>query len=194
MPAQQQAPVAARTMPEFCALAGLGDDAKALLRPEHGPRAFVGVLTEQNQHPDAVRFIAHALPKREAIWWAWVCARRASGESPAPQIAAALAATEKWVTQPTDDNRRAAMRAAEAATFATPAGCTALAVFLSGGSLGPPDTPPVPPGELMTAKAVAGAVIASAVHSEPEKAPDKFRAFVAQGLDVVDKLKLWGPQ
>lgn len=181
-------------MPEFCELAGLGDEAKALLRPDHGPRAFVDLLTEQNQHPDAVRFIAHALPKREAIWWAWVCARRAAGESPKPEIAAALAATEKWVTQPTEDNRRAAMSAGEAATFGTPAGCTALAVFLSGGSLGPADTPPVPPGELMTAKAVAGAIIAAAVITQPERAPEQFRAFIAQGLDVVDKLKLWTPR
>jgi len=179
-------------MPEFIALAGLGDDAKALLQPTHGPREYLGALVARSLHPDAVRFLAHALPKREGIWWAWVCARRAAGEAPAPPVKAALDATERWITQPTDDNRRATMRAAEAAGLDSPAGCTALAAFLSGGSLGPAETPPVPPGELLTAKAITGAVVSAAVSGDATQAPERFQAFIAQGLDVVTRLQLWG--
>ncbi|HKV51456.1 MAG TPA: hypothetical protein VJO52_09665 [Gemmatimonadaceae bacterium] len=184
-------PVAARTMSEFVDLAGLGDDAKQALQPTHGPREYMNALVRQALHVDAVRFLAHALPKREGIWWAWVCARRAAGDTPSPSAQAALDATERWIGQPTDENRRAAMQAAEAAGVATPAGCTALAAFLSGGSLGPAHTPPVPPGEFLTAKAITGAVVASAVSREPEKAPERFQAFIAQGLDVVNRLQLW---
>ena len=58
-----------------------------------------------------------------------------------------------------------------------------------------PRTPPcplrVPPGEFLAAKAVAGAVIFAAVAKEPEKAPEKFRSFVAQGVEVTTRLKLW---
>jgi len=187
-----QPPVAARTMAEFIDLAGLGDDAKAVLVPAHGPRQYVQALLDQALHADAVRFLAHALPKREGIWWAWVCARRVSGEPPAPAAKTALDATERWITQPTDENRRAAMRAAETAGFASPAGCTALAAFLSGGSLRPADTPPVPPAELLTAKAITGAVVAAAVSGDASKAPERFQGFIAQGLDVVNRLQLWG--
>lgn len=187
-----QPPVAARTMAEFVALAGLGDDAKAALAPTHGPRQYVQALLDHSLHADAVRFLAHALPKREGIWWAWVCARRACGDAPVPAAKAALDATEKWITQPTDENRRAAMRAAEAAGLGSPAGCTALAAFLSGGSLGPPDTPPVPPGELLTAKAITGAVTSAAVSGDASKAVERFQTFIAQGLDVVNRLQLWG--
>ena len=172
-------------------MAELGDEAMALLRPELHPLDFVAQLMEKALFPDAVRFIAHALPKREAVWWAWVCARRAAGESPQPQIKAALAATEKWIAQPDENNRRLAMAAAEKAELGTAAGCAGLAAFFSGGSIAPPNAPAVPPGEFLTAKAVSGAVIFAAVAKEPEKAPEKFRSFVAQGLEVTNRVKLW---
>jgi len=192
MTTSAQPPVAARTMSDFIELAGLGDEAKVALAPTHGPAQYVQTLLDAKLYPDAVRFLAHALPKREGIWWAWVCARRAATEAPTPRDAAALEATERWITQPTDDNRRAAMRAAEAVGLATPAGCTALAAFVSGGSLGPAHTPPVQPGEFLTAKAITGAVVAAAVCGDASKAPERFQSFIAQGLDVVNRLKLWG--
>ena len=176
---------------EISAVAELGEEAMALLRPDLHPLDYVALLMEKALFPDAVRFIAHALPKREAVWWAWVCARRAAGESPQPQIKAALAATEKWIAQPDENNRRLAMAAAEKAELGTAAGCAGLAAFFSGGSIAPPNAPAVPPGEFLTAKAVSGAVIFAAVAREPEKAPERFRSFVAQGLDVTNRVKLW---
>ena len=83
------------------------------------------------------------------------------------------------------------MRAADQAEFGTAAGCAGLAAFFSGASLAPADAPPVPPGEYLAAKAVAGAVILSAVSEDPEKAGERFRAFIEQGLDVVKRIKLW---
>jgi len=176
------------------AVAELGESAMALVRPEIHPREYVGLLVEQKLYPDAVRFLAHALPKREAVWWAWVTARRAAGEKPPPPIKAALDATERWIAQPSEENRRAAMAAAEKAGFDSAAGCAGLGAFFSGGSLAPPELPPVPPGEYLTAKAVSGAVIFAAVAGEPEKAPEKFKSFVAQGVDVTNRIQLWGPK
>jgi hypothetical protein len=184
-------PGAPRSAAEICAVADLGDKAKALLRPEALPQAYVELLVRNEELADAVRFLAHALPKREAVWWAWFCARKASGPDAPPNIRASLSATEKWIVQPNDENRRNAMTAAEEATFGTPAGCAGLGAFFSSGSLGPPDTPPNPPGEFMTAKAVAGAVMLAAVATEPEKAPEKYQAFLAQALEVTRRIKLW---
>jgi hypothetical protein len=173
------------------AVAELGEEAMALLRPDMQPPDYINLLVEKNLFADAVRFLAHALPKREAVWWGWVCAKRIAGEAPPPKVKAALEATEKWIAQPTDENRRAAYAAAEAAPFSTSAGCAGLAAFFSGGSLAPPDLPPVPPGEFLAAKAVSGAVIFAAVQKEPEKAPEKFKQFIAQGVDVTVRIKLW---
>ena len=175
-------------------VAELGEEAMALVRPDLHPLDFVALLMEKKFYPDAVRFIAHALPKREAVWWAWVCARRSAGEQPPPKIKGALDATERWVAQPTEDNRRLAMAAAEKAELGTAAGCAGLAAFFSGGSLAPPEAPPVPPGEFLAAKAVSGAVIFAAVAKEPERAPEKFRSFVAQGVEVTNRVKLWEPK
>ena len=171
--------------------AELGDDAMALLQPDMPPVEFVNLLSGKKLYADAVRFLAHALPKREAVWWAWVSARRAAGASPPPKIKASLEATEKWIADPNEEHRRAAMAAAQTAEFGTAAGCAGLAAFFSGGSLAPPEAPPVPPGEFLTAKAVAGAIIFSCLATEPEKGPAKFQAAIAQGVDVTTRIKLW---
>ncbi|HVS36023.1 MAG TPA: hypothetical protein VMS17_10625 [Gemmataceae bacterium] len=169
----------------------LGDEAKKLLRDGMAPRAFLDVLIEKQQFPDAVRFLAHALPKREAVWWACLCARQAYGASPPAPMGPALTAAEKWVSDPSEPNRRAAHTAAEAAGMGAPAGCAAMAAFFSGGSLAPPNAPAVPPGEHLTAHAAAGAVMLAAVMTEPQKAPEKYRKFFALGIDVGNGVNKW---
>lgn len=176
---------------DICSVAELGPDAMALMRPEQKPPDFVAVLVDKKLYPDAVRFLAHALPKREAVWWGWMSARRAAGENPPPKIKAALEATEKWIAQPTEENRRAAHAAAQQAQFGTAAGCAGLGAFFSGGSLAPPEAPIVPPGDYLTAKAISGAVNFAAMSGEPKEAPEKFRSFIAQGEDVARRIKLW---
>jgi uncharacterized protein DUF6931 len=188
-----QAPINTRTS-ALAAVAELGEEAMALLRHDMHPLDFVALLMEKALFPDAVRFIAHALPKREAVWWAWVCARRSSGENPPQKIKSALDATEKWIAQPNDGNRRLAMAAAQKAELDTAAGCAGLAAFFSGGSLAPPDAAPVPPGEFLAAKAVSGAVIFAAIGKQPERAPERFRSFVAQGVEVTNRVRLWEPR
>src|SRR5207245_536329 len=141
-------------------------------------------LIEKQQFPDAIRFLAHALPKREAVWWACVCARGTTGPNPPPKITAALQAAEKWCSDPSEDNRRATQLAADAAELATPAGC-------AGGSLAPANVPVVPPGENLTAHGVTGSVMLAAVLQEPEKAPEKFKKFLAQGIEVGNGASKW---
>lgn len=185
------AKVTAKTAAEVCKHFPLGEDAKKLLRDGLTPAAFLDALIEKHQFPDAVRFLAHALPKREAVWWACLCTRAVAGSSAPPKISAALQTAEKWVVDPSEENRRAAMPAAEAAEFKTPAGCAAVAAFWSGGSLGPPNVPVVPPGEYLTAHGVAGAVMLAAVQPEPEQAAEKYRKFLAQGIEVAKGTQRW---
>jgi len=182
-----------RSTAELSMIAGLSEDAQKLLGGDEpvSPRDFLGQLMDKELHIDAVKFLAHALPRREAVWWAWVCARKASGPEPATPIQHALDAAERWIVQPTDEHRRQALAFGEAAEFGTAAGCACLAAFMSGGSLGPPDTPPVPPGEFMTAKAVSGSVTLAAVATEPDTAPQKFGEFMKLGIEVAERTRLW---
>ena len=169
----------------------LEDAAQALLREQQTPRQYLDALTDAGHFPDAVRFLAAALPKREAVWWACQCARAARGNALAEPAAAALAAAEKWVADPSDANRRAAFTTAEPAGIGTPEGAAAVAAFFSGGSLAPPNLPAVAPGEHLTASSVAGAVLLTAVLTEPEKAAEKYRRFLSLGLDVNEGVNRW---
>lgn len=183
--------VSARTAAEVCSRFESGGEARELLRGDMSPRQYLDLLTEKQHYQEAVRFLAHALPKQEAVWWACLCAREAAGSAPAQQASAALEAAEKWVRNPTEENRRPAMPAAEAAGLATPAGSAALAAFLSGGSLGPSHVPAVPPPENVAAQAVAGAVILSVVSRELEKLQERFQAALARGREVGHGTNRW---
>jgi hypothetical protein len=166
----------------------LSDEARPLLREGQSARQFLSALVEHGQFADAARFLAHFLPKREAVWWACQCVRLLNVSGPAE---AALQAAERWAASPTDEHRRAAFPAAEAADIGTPAGCAAAAAFWSGGSLAPPNLPPVPPAEHLTPTTVANAVLLAAVVTEPEKAADKFRRFFAVGVEVAAGANRW---
>ena len=58
---------------------------------------------------DAVLFISHLLPRREAVWWAAQCVRALLGAGAADE---ALRAAETWVRTPEEDNRHGALRIA----------------------------------------------------------------------------------
>ncbi len=184
------AKVPAKKAGEVCKQFALGDEAKKLLRDDQSPEQFLDVLAGKQQFPDAVRFLASALPKQEAVWWACQCARAADG-APPPKVAAALEAAEKWVADPKEENRRPTMAAAEAAELGTPAGCAAMGAFMSGGSLAPPNLPVVPPAEHLTAHFVSGGVTLAAVLKEPAKAPEKFKRFLTLGIEVAQGKNRW---
>jgi hypothetical protein len=185
------AKVTAKTAAQVCQLFSAGEAARKLLRDDLSPAQYLAVLMEQNLCLDAIRFLAHALPKREAVWWACCCARWAHGSENTAAVTAALQAAEKWVAEPNEDNRRAAMPAAQAAGLDKPAGCAAVACFWSGGSLAPPNLPVVPPGEHLTAHGVAGAVMLAAVLTEPAKAAEKHRQFLKLGIEVAGGANRW---
>jgi len=180
-----------KTAVEICEYSAPSDEARALLRDGEAARSFLDQLIARRLHPDAVRFLAHWLPKREAVWWGILCARDGMGADVPPSIEAALQTAERWVRDPTEENRRATMPAAEAAKLGSPAGCAALAAFLTGGSLGPPEVAAIVPADHLSAQAVAGAVLLAAVLREPNKAPEKFASFLARGLEVLDGSNHW---
>ncbi len=173
------------TAADLCQYVGLSDGAKELLRREYLPKQFLDVLLEKKLNTDAVQIIAHYLPKRQAVWWACHCALDSAGVQPKPEVVRAIQAAERWVAQPTEENRRAAQPAAEEADSSSPAGCAALAAFYSEG-------PPAPDARtqakvyFLTAKLVAGSVLlAAAVDSA--KVNENLAKYVETGVDVVKR-------
>ncbi|MBL6077074.1 hypothetical protein JMJ56_03585 [Belnapia sp. T18] len=154
-------------------LAGLADAEAALARLEGAGR-----MTE------ALRLLAHALPKREAVWWACMCARAVPDPAARAEDAQALDAAEAWVRRPDEAARRAAMAAAERAAFRSTEAWAAVGAFWSGGSMSPEGQPVVPPAEHLTGVAIAGAVVLATVRTAPERAPVRYPRFIASARDI----------
>lgn len=150
------------------------------------PDAATGVarLAEAGRMPDALRLIAHALPKREAVWWACMCARAVPVPEAPPCDAEALAAAETWVRKPDEAARRATMEIAQKGGFRSPEAWAAVAAFWSGGSMAPEGQPVVPPADHLTGVAVAGAIILAATRITPERADDRFQRFLQSAHDI----------
>ncbi|MGA3402101.1 MAG: hypothetical protein ABSC95_23040 [Acetobacteraceae bacterium] len=133
---------------------------------------------------EATRLLAYALPKREAVWWACMCAAHtAPPDLPEPDRLAREAA-ELWVRQPNDQNRRAAMRLAEATAYEAPETWCAVAVFWSGDTIAPEDQPKVPPAPHMAGKAISGTIYLAAVRSDPKRQTARLKRFLESGRNI----------
>jgi hypothetical protein len=183
--------MAVTTAAEVCKNFELSKEAEALLQPNMMPRPFLDVLIANQHYQDAAKFMAHAMPKREAVWWACLCARQAYGAAPPAKEATVLQLAETWVSKPTDENRRAAHQAAEAAQFKNPAGLIGMAIFFSSGSLGPPGQAEVPPAPPLCGNAVGNSVILATVLKEPAKANERYLQFFALGFEVANGKNRW---
>lgn len=158
----------------------------ASARSELAPAVVLDALMAADCWADCVRLLAFGLPKREAVWWACLCARHTMPDVLPELESVALAAAEGWVLQPGEASRRASWAAVEALGFEAPVSWCAVAAFWSGGSMAPPDTPRVPPGELLTAKAVSAAVLLAAARHDSVAMPQRFRNFIAWGIDIAN--------
>jgi hypothetical protein len=156
----------------------------ALLEGAVDAAAGLDRLAAHGAMPEAMRLAAHALPRREAVWWCCMCARAVPDPALPAADAAALLAAEAWVRRPEDAIRRAAMAAAQRTGFRSPEAWAAVGAFWSGDSMAPEGQPLVPPGPHMTGVAIAGGVVIAAVRRRPERAEQRFPRFLAAARDI----------
>lgn len=161
-------------------------EAEALLTPELTPEQFLKALVDDKQYYSAVVFLAHALPKRESVWWSCTCTRATVSDKTTKDNLEALKSAEQWVYNPTEENRRLAEMLAAKTEFVTPASWTAMAAFWSGGSITAIDEPPVPPAQHLYANAVAGAVNLSATFDKNRNTEELYQQFLKSGLDIAN--------
>lgn len=181
-----------RDAAEVCARYEVSDEARAVLEPGAPADEHLGRLRAAGLDADAAAFLAQALRKREAVWWACLAVREVLGDEPPPAAAAeALGAAERWAASPGDVNRRRAYDAAEAAGLEHPAGCLAMAAHFSGGSLAPAGLPEVRPADHLTGVLVAAALTLASLRGGPGAAPDRYRRFVELGLEVARGERRW---
>lgn len=181
IPTARLAKVAAATAAEICAWADLSPEALDRLTSDGTPQDFLAALVRDGLRSDALRFLAHALPAREGVWWACVVA----GAAPLTAIQAqCLARAEDWVYAPGEPERRSCGTAAEVAAFKGPHAYAALSAFWSGGSLAPKGMAEVAPRPYLAAVGITASLLLSLAVGDPAQGHERFRDILARGLDI----------
>ena len=133
---------------------------------------------------EATRLVAHALPKREAVWWACMCVSHTAPPDLRAIDRAAREVAEEWVRQQTDKTRRIAFGHAQAGGCISPEAWAAIAAFWSGDSMSPEGQPAVPPAPHLAGTAAAGAVALASVRGEVTRRDARLHRFLESGRDI----------
>ena len=138
--------------------------ALAVLSGGGNVRHSVGELLKRGLSADALAVVARILPNRYVVAWACECLKSTLPlqTEPSDVDRAGLALAQQWLSDPSEENRRAAMEFAERGEFASPGAWIAASAGWSGGSLLPRGYDPVPPPEHLPAEAVVAALRLSA--------------------------------
>ncbi|MCJ2033865.1 DUF6931 family protein [Methylobacterium sp. J-068] len=164
------------TFPSAC------DDIRAAPTAE-APMTFLEALRNSGTPEDAVTFLAYALGRREAVWWA-AQSVRLLGRIGAGQEDAMLLAAEDWVRDPEDQRRREALRLGMGSDRRLATTWVALAAAWSGGNVAPGQGAVMATPE-MTPKAVrTGILVALATVTARERA-SRLQLCVDAGLRLM---------
>lgn len=132
---------------------------------------------------DMIKLLAQAMPKREAVWWSCLAARDIVGHKEELKEGCLFTA-EAWVFKPTDDNRRAAFAALQAADPDDPASLAAMGAVYASGTYGPDELEDaeVPPG--VFGHVIFGQVLTSMDAMGEADTFDWFWMLIERALDI----------
>jgi hypothetical protein len=169
------------TVKEISEVSNLSAAALALVQEDSTPSGYLDSLEKQQLFQDAIRFLAHKLATDAGVKWACACVRELRAPDRKEQKDEPLEASEQWTKTPGDPTRRAAKDAADKAKTTGPSYLAAMAVFLSGGSIAPPEAPETNPPPYSAQKMIAGSVVIAVVSYMPEKAAERYKRALAMG-------------
>jgi hypothetical protein len=97
------------------------------------PAAYLDRLLEHDLPRDARHFLAHALPRRRALWWACLCARDVREFAAEPALSYMIDIAAQFVRSPAESTRREAERVMKSHALNSFTSQLAAAVFLPAG-------------------------------------------------------------
>lgn len=168
-------------------LAGLAMASDALRGMEDVPPAQAFAILRREQPQVAVRFMAQCLPRFEAVRWLHECLARTPDPATGSARAEIRTGIATWLADPSDKRRRLVFDYAERLGFDVPEAAAGLAVYLSGGSLGPAELEhgsPPPAGAF--GEAVAGAVLLAGLAQGPEHFAAEVDALLVLALRLAE--------
>lgn len=183
---QREAQLRLETTEELFLIIPPEEEVSDLALPNMSTIEFLNKLVTKNLLIEAIRYLAVALPRREAIWWACATNRLLQTDNKIAvrdQIAWKL--VEDWVYNPSEEIRTESLKTAEGLGFETPGSYGAMGVFWSGGSIVPPETGQfVPPAASLTGTAVGASIIMNCAIGDPQKLSARQKSALEIGLDV----------
>jgi hypothetical protein len=164
-------------------LARLSDDARTRLQPDINVRTFVDGLCSANMHVDVVDVLTQLLPKSYAVAWAYECLLALAQQQPEPDPSeqAALAVTKRWLSDPSEENRRDAVILADRLGMRSAGAWLVAAAGWTSGSMLPPGQPEVPVSPALAGDAV-GTALKLAAARDPLQFDERMQTFVQRAL------------
>lgn len=160
------------------------DEGLGVVNTQLGIEANIRELAAQGHYHDAVLLLAHALPKREAIWWGCKSIRTTLAQETPDEEQKAIDLAEDWAMKPGDDKRKQVAAMGEAIGSSKASGLLAMATGWSAGSLVSEQNLEVPPPPHLSAVGVAGAVSLAAA-AQPANMKASYEGFLKEGLTII---------
>lgn len=154
--------------------------AQGLERPVH----LIDRLLAEQHFGSAVTFLSHSLKKNVAIIWCYDCL----SDLPvtwSQQELRVLGQVESWLREPSHDRRRQHGSDLHSLGVMSPVAWLGQAVFWSGGSITPQDTPDVSAGPGLFGQAVSGAVQLAGLVNDARHSSELYPRFINLGIDLV---------
>lgn len=168
-----------KSIRDICRDAFLSRNAVRLIEDDAPPGAFIKKLVGSHRYADAIRFMAHSLPSRDAIWWSVLCVWESGGPPAVEAESTALRCAAQWVIDPTESHRSAAQNAGTDAGVDSPAICTARAAARV------KDLESLAADvKTSVARMIAGAVLKTAARAPAAKRTEKYANLLAVGVRI----------
>lgn len=160
----------------------------AFITPHASVLTVLNSLINHKYWFDATTLMAHALPKREAVWWATLVVKdylpgAASETSALEQIT--VVAVQQWLAKPEDPQRLAAHAAGQKAGNRLPAYWLAMGAFWSTGNITPEVGVVTPPPPFLYARAVA-ACLDMAASLKGVKRDEHYLKWLRMGIMIAE--------
>jgi hypothetical protein len=176
-------PLRFETVRDVCEAFPIAEHELGIVPDDTPPLQFLDSVVEQGELDKAVGLCAYLLPRREAVWWGCravkaIIPHRTRDEDQA------IAVAERWVLEPEEDLRTAALQFGMKASPRLPATWLALAAGWSGGTRFVDAGTVVPTQPHQTAQAVRTAVLIASCRRPMSEKPEVLRRCVADGIGI----------
>jgi hypothetical protein len=165
-------------------LGKLSDAARERLDPTMNVRGYIDRLCAEGLYGDVIDVLTHLLPKQYSVAWGCECLQGLPQQLEAdPSQRAALAVAQRWLADPSEDNRRAAVELSDRLGLKGAGAWLAAAAGWTSGSMLPAGQPEVPVTPTLTGDAV-GAALRMAAVAEPMQFEAHLQSFVQRALSA----------